>query len=382
MDNLTVSIMGWYGNRNAGDEAVLAGILEHVRGISPNVNINVFSKRPEETAKLHNVNGLVDLPSTIWESLFTPYLWGYRKAYLPGIDALKKSDLCIIGGGGIIADHNPQLIDTWCDRIKLALANSKKVCLYGIGVEPLAHKRSVKMVAALFNSIDLITVRDEESKQILVDAGIKNVVLAADPAFTLKKGLVEDIQEEDLGFKDKVVLCPVHRFKGEDEKEYGLMHRKFATLLANKYPDTKISIGLMFPPDAFLAEYLKDLPNYDGHVDLFEYHPDKIIDMFSQAKALISTRLHGGILGAVANVPVCPIVYDVKVMSFAQLLKIDDLVVEFGDGITWVKKQGTGEQLFISYEKAIVRKDDFSTSLNVLIDRSKEQITELAKILR
>lgn len=381
MNNLTVSIMGWYGNRNAGDEAVLAGILQHVRKISPLATINVFSNRPEETSQLHKVNGLYELPSSLWQALKTPYFWGFRRAYLPGIKVLRKTDLCIIGGGGIIADHNPQLIDAWCRKIKIALSTSKKVCLYGIGVEPLIYKSSVRKITNLFNRLDLITVRDNESKQILLDAGIENVVVAADPAFSLVQDTTLDASDIDLGFKNNVVLCPVHRFKDEDEKKYGLMHREFVSELAKKHPEIKVSVGLMFPKDSFITNYIKDISNFDKEIKLFDQHPNKIVKMFSQANAIVSTRLHGGILGALAQVPICPIVYDIKVMSFAKLLKLEDCVAEFGDGITWSKKQNSGLHLFDCYEKSISKgANHYQCHLNELISKSLQQANELEKI--
>jgi polysaccharide pyruvyl transferase WcaK-like protein len=49
-ENLTISIMGWYGNDNAGDEAVLSGILEHIKAIPNMPNINIFSDNPNQTS--------------------------------------------------------------------------------------------------------------------------------------------------------------------------------------------------------------------------------------------------------------------------------------------------------------------------------------------
>jgi len=365
--DLTISIMGWYGNDNAGDEAVLAGILEHLKSINSISTINVFSNKPGETADLHHVNGLWTLPSSVFEALNSPYLWGFRRSYLPGLLALNKTDLCIIGGGGIIADHNPQLIDTWCGRIKSALSRSEKVCLYGVGVEPLAHSSSKRKIQEIFPLLDLITVRDVESKGVLEECNISNVYVTADPAFSLQ--LDVGTVKTNLGLKDKIVLCPVHRFKNKDEELYGNMHRDFVVNLQKEFPARRVVIGSMFPADAFLSKYLDDLPNFDGEVKLYKLHPNKIIQMFSQADSIVSTRLHGCILGIIANVSVCPIVYDIKVMSFASLYGIKNITTEFGDGVTWANNKDTGNKLF----------ENFINCKKIDIGRHREVLDELRK---
>lgn len=377
MKNINVSIMGWYGNANAGDEAVLAGILEHIRSLPINSSINVFSDNPLETTKLHHVNGLWTLTPSLISSLKSPLLWNFRHAFLPAMKVLKNTDLCIIGGGGIIADHNPKLIDTWCGRIRLALKYCKKTCLYGVGVEPLEHERSKKLVRSLFNNLDLITVRDEQSKIVLEELGINNVIVSADPALSLS---LKHVNSPDLRFKGKVVISPVHRFTGEDKENYGKMHREFAIEMRKQYPDLKISLGLMFPQDSFMEKYLSDLDNFDQSYLLYKYHPNDIIEMFSHANCLISSRLHGVILSTIANTPTCPIVYDVKVLNFSKLIGIEDIASEFGDGITWTQKQDSGSTLFHNYQKCIAASSN-QEKINKLITKSKHQANYLKKLV-
>ncbi|MGN1050482.1 MAG: polysaccharide pyruvyl transferase CsaB, partial [Selenomonadaceae bacterium] len=47
MSNVVIS--GYYGSRNAGDEAMLAAMLEVFSDMDPKVNITVISSNPEDT---------------------------------------------------------------------------------------------------------------------------------------------------------------------------------------------------------------------------------------------------------------------------------------------------------------------------------------------
>ena len=47
MSNIVVS--GYYGSKNAGDEAMLAAMIEVLSDLDPKVNITVISAKPQDT---------------------------------------------------------------------------------------------------------------------------------------------------------------------------------------------------------------------------------------------------------------------------------------------------------------------------------------------
>ena len=63
MSNVVIS--GYYGSRNAGDEAMLAAMLEVFSDMDPKVNITVISSNPEDTTSRHGVRsiGWLDFPA-------------------------------------------------------------------------------------------------------------------------------------------------------------------------------------------------------------------------------------------------------------------------------------------------------------------------------
>ena len=56
MSNVVIS--GYYGSRNAGDEAMLAAMVEVLSDLDPNLNITVISADPADTRERHQVNSI------------------------------------------------------------------------------------------------------------------------------------------------------------------------------------------------------------------------------------------------------------------------------------------------------------------------------------
>ena len=82
-----ITLLGYYGYKNSGDEAILMSTLEAFRKIDPELTFLVFSKKPKETKKLYLVDSV------------------YRFNLFKVIRILKKSRLFLAGGGSLIQDN-------------------------------------------------------------------------------------------------------------------------------------------------------------------------------------------------------------------------------------------------------------------------------------
>ena len=56
MNNIVIS--GYYGSKNAGDEAMLSAMLEVFSELNPKLHITVISSDPEYTRKRHSVDAV------------------------------------------------------------------------------------------------------------------------------------------------------------------------------------------------------------------------------------------------------------------------------------------------------------------------------------
>ncbi len=83
-------ISGYYGEKNAGDEAILAGILQEISRRDPEARFTVSSFDPDDPRRRHGQDLEVDAIST---NLRSPgRLWR----------AMKAADLLISGGGSFL----------------------------------------------------------------------------------------------------------------------------------------------------------------------------------------------------------------------------------------------------------------------------------------
>ena len=73
MSNVVIS--GYYGSRNAGDEAMLAAMVEVLSDLDPKVNITVISANPQDTRQRHGVKavGWLDLAGILGALRSTPF---------------------------------------------------------------------------------------------------------------------------------------------------------------------------------------------------------------------------------------------------------------------------------------------------------------------
>ena len=81
---MRIVISGYYGSKNAGDEAMLAAMIEVFLSIDKKVHITVVSANPDDTKKRHGVAavGLTDIFAIV--------------------GAIRKADILISGGGSLL----------------------------------------------------------------------------------------------------------------------------------------------------------------------------------------------------------------------------------------------------------------------------------------
>ena len=181
----TVTLLGSSSGRNAGDAALLSGIMDSVDG--------AFQHR-----LLYEIPTIC--PDYIWHNYenrvrpvsMLPWNLSVKMLGLPTFASIMRSDLSLIFDA-ILFDrslYNPlfNYMSSLYLMLPLAKRRGKKVACFNVGVGPVTTSAGANMLRELCELMDFITVRDDDSRKILEDLGIKNphVLVTADAALNIE----------------------------------------------------------------------------------------------------------------------------------------------------------------------------------------------------
>jgi len=167
-------ISGFYGMGNAGDEAVLAALVQLFREREPTIAITVLSGDPAGTTRDHGVGALPRMAP---------------RAILAG---LRGCDLFVSGGGSLLQDvTSPRSLLYYLAVILLARLARVPVVVLAQGIGPIRRPALRRLTGRVLRGAARITVRDEESACELRQMGLglrpgPEVTVTADPVFALQ----------------------------------------------------------------------------------------------------------------------------------------------------------------------------------------------------
>ena len=146
-----VLVVGGYGYRNVGDEAMLAGLLRILEGR----RVTVLSRTPAETSATHGVRAV-----PLWQAP----------------TQLRTHATVLIGGGALFGRDMGRLGRALPMYGRLARLMGRRVVVAGVSIEgdtPAVHQRHAR---ALLGSADWVHVRDRSSAKLLEAWGLASSV--------------------------------------------------------------------------------------------------------------------------------------------------------------------------------------------------------------
>jgi polysaccharide pyruvyl transferase CsaB len=285
-----VLFSGYYGFDNAGDEAVLAGLISGLKQSagSNDISTEALSIAPGRTTKLHHV------PASHRYGLFLP--------------AILRCDLLLSGGGSLLQDvTSAHGIFYYLAVVRIAQLLGRKTMFIAQGIGPLIRDRSRRLTASVANRLDAITVRDTESAQLLRAIGVsKEVVLSADPALLLMppKNLVQH-----------GILLSVRPWSNQA----GLATVVADALSLSRLAQLVTALNMYGEGDRIAAQQiLRKLPSAN-HSTPYDNVLQNFREMFvsvAEAEMVVGMRLHSLIFAAACGVPSVALSYDPKVDAF------------------------------------------------------------------
>lgn len=306
-----IVISGYYGFGNMGDEAILSSIVRRLNEKIPDLSVTVLS------------------------ASFTSYLSQQfnvkcvnRMSPLSVTREMAGADLFISGGGGLLQDvTGVNTVRYYLALVKLAKIFCRKVMYYAQGIGPLHSESARRLVRDFSEPVDVITVRDEESRSLLEDIGVSRppVIVTADPVITLEGAslcrAVEMMKQEGLDPASGERRIAISVRPWNTEKDYLSEIASAASALSRKYGARIVLIPFQKSQDLETCEALAE--KIEGAaVVRGDYTPEDLIAFIASMDFLIAMRLHALIFAASAETPMAGIVYDPKVEIFSRALDV------------------------------------------------------------
>ena len=336
--NLVVS--GWYGCGNAGDDAILEGILRTVRRLATPAEVAVLSYDPALTESTFGTRAHPHLPAGLPR---------FGQAALNGslartLRAFRRADLFLLGGGGFLSDWQSEAPWLWLRQLLLARALGKRTMLYAIGAGPFLTRRGRRLTRWLVDRCaDYVTVRDERSKLCLLDIGCeREITVTGDPALEVEAREEEGVSTlkamEILGLP----LVGINAIPLFASREWGRRMGRFSALkegLAEivrgivRHPDLHVlGIPFMETDRALLAAVAAGVGSERVHVMDHGATPGALLAVVGRLRAMIGMRYHSLLFSAMAATPFYAIVYHPKGSELVRATKMGRFSQEIGDG--------------------------------------------------
>ena len=319
-----VLVLGGYGVRNVGDEAILAGLLNQLGSVRA---VTVVSRGPAETTAMHGVRAVSPAGA---------------------LAALLRCDALLVGGGGMFSsDTGPfgRFIPLFC---RLAMLRGIPVALHGVGVYASTPAHLLKSLASLAPRLASFTVRDAASARLLESIGVTAQQIAdlsqsMAPAGRSEARAVLTAARLDLE-RPIVGLCPTEinaRVAAYIETAVPALCRALPEVQFCVIPISQHQTNPRHDDAAFghrLQESTPSLKVLEG-----VYHPAVVLAVFGELSAAVCVRYHSHLFAERAGVPVISIPYSEKCYGWLE-----------ETGVTGIDCEGD------SLEKAVVEALDRS----------------------
>lgn len=324
----TIFVAGYYGFGNTGDELILSTILAQFRQRYPEVRFYVTSGSGERSAP--------DADAILWSDV------------LAMSDAISRSDLVLVGGGGLFHDYfgfEPDNalsdghwgISYYTAPLLLAKLHARPVMLYGVGVGPLFSGYGKEFTRAAADAADVIAVRDADSAAALaalgVDAG--RIVVTADPVLLHQPDAAEGrhLRQQIAGDRPGPVIAVAARpwdfavtgAYWEREMAHGL------DLFLREHGGTVLFVPFQHlarsqENDWQVAERIRSYMTRAGQALAVpeDLTPQQKYALLGQCDLVVALRLHAALAGIQAGVPAVSVSYDPKVDHLIERLRLEE----------------------------------------------------------
>lgn len=279
-------ICGYYGQGNAGDEALLLSLLEMLPN---NVQPIVLSGNPDETQKTYGVESYS------------------RLSIVSKLNSLGKGDVFIWGGGSLMQDatswRSPLF---YAGLMAYAQAKGLTTIAWAQGIGPLNYSCTRWLAKQVLNKCDGVSVRDNNSAKLLADWQIP-CEIAPDPVWTLSSQSVKIL--DNLANPKIAVNLRSHCLLTTEKLQILI---QALILLQKATQATILVVPFQKSKDEEIAkEIITQIPENSLMINITD--PRELKGLFQNITMVIGMRLHSLIMAAAEGCNCFALSYDPKV---------------------------------------------------------------------
>jgi len=342
----SVTLLGSSSGKNAGDAALIAGIIESTdSACGKNLRWEIPTIKPSYIR--NNYRGDVHPVSML------PWSLSLKMLGLPTVKSMLKTDLSLVFDA-ILFDRslwNPlfNYLSTIDILLPMAARKGRLTGYFNCGVGPITTTRGKEMLRRLTDTIDFVTVRDEDSRAILHDIGVTNprIAITADAAIPMAPANEERVRQilQSCNVPSDVELLGlnVSRYLASwsGTKAAALSKTEFMTayvagvkrfLSVNNVPVVLVCTQV---DDVSLSKEIAAALTGPGVsvsvVDNTRLNHHDIKGVLKAMALLCGMRLHATILASSELTPVLGLPHQPKVQHYFKSLGISERILSFAD---------------------------------------------------
>lgn len=338
-----VTLLGSSSGRNAGDAALIAGLMQAVdEECGRQLLYEIPTIRPSYIRD-HYPNRTLPVSLMPWN--FSVKMLGW-----PTWRSLRRSDLILIFDA-ILFDRslfNPlfNFMSSLYLLLPAARRPGKWLGCYDVGLGPVNTAAGQRMLKALLETMDFITVRDHASLRLMQDLEVQNprVVLAADAALDVPAApapvIDRAMREAGLNGERPILGVNINRYfdtwaadaRGLGEKVLDIYAEGLSRALrqieadvlfvATQHMDVEVTRRLMDMTHCTGRKAMMDNRGYDHYT---------IKGILGRLDMVCAMRLHCAIMAAGELTPVVALEYQPKLAHFMETLGMPENCLSFTD---------------------------------------------------
>lgn len=339
----SITLLGSSSGRNAGDAALIAGIMDSVdEACGRRLLYEIPTIKPSFIRSSYH-NRTVPIGMLPWNL-------SVKMLGIPTFRSILRTDLTLVFDAILFdrALYNPlfNFLSTLALLLPYAKRAKKKMGFFNVSAGPVNTPAGRKMLRRVSELMDFITVRDQNSYNLLREIGVVDqpILITADAALTMRSASEARVDEilRTLGFTPGQEILGINvsayldTWAGSSRESLGKEKFLDSYSAALNRVLKQIGVPVLFVStqhhDVPLTQALADrvtVPVHKAHLTNIEYSPYDIRGVLSKISLLFGMRLHATILASAGLTPVLALPHQPKVSHYFKTIGLDEYVLTF-----------------------------------------------------